>query len=145
MVTGTGFTITYGTFQSSAAGDCRDPSAPPGVIALTIESKQIDDPAGLLTLCIGRPDLLPGGLALGTDVQLVDTSGSAGGCTFTLPLATVPTGMASTTGECTNGSAAAGFALTLDGMVQLDRKCGTTTDSITAAISGTVAVALKPQ
>jgi hypothetical protein len=135
-------TLTYGGLAAGANNDCPDPMAPAGVVSLTIESMQTNG-TGLLTLCIKRPDKLAAGLALGTDVKVVDITGSGGGCSFLQDTATPATGTAKSAGECKNGSDAAGFALTLDGTISLSRTCGSTTDKVSATIAGTVAVAAQ--
>jgi hypothetical protein len=140
--TGTGFAMTFGMFKAGANNDCPDHSAP-NITSLTIESKQTVG-VGLFTLCIPRPDRLPGGQALGTDVKIVDLTGAASSCTFLVDPAGMATGTVSTTGECSNGSAAAGFAMTIDGTIGLERTCGATTDKVTATLSGTVAVLPMP-
>ena len=137
-------TLTYGNLTAGANNDCPDSSAPAGVISLTISGQQTDG-GGLVTMCIGRPDLLPQGLTLGyasTDagVQLIDFDGStSNGCTYSL-LSTPPTGTVSAGGECDNGSAASGFALTVSGTVTLMETCGPSSGQVTAALAGTVAV-----
>jgi len=117
------------------------------VIPLTIAGMQTDaGSTGLITLCIGRPDLLAGQpLALGaepsTDVHVVDLNGSAGGCTVTVNRGSPPGGTASASGLCGNGSDAAGFALTIDATVALTRTCGSTVDTVPVTLHGRVAVA----
>lgn len=135
-------TLTYGNLTGGLNNDCPDAMAPAGVISMTIEGQQ-QGGSGLITFCIKRPDLLPGGQALGTQVKVVDVTGAGAGCTFILDNAGTPSGTVSSTGECNNGSASTGFALVVDGTVSLSRTCGTTTDTITATLSGTVAVAAQ--
>jgi hypothetical protein len=140
VASGTGFTLTFGNLTAGANNDCPDPAAPAGVVSLTIFAHQTDG-TGLVTLCVKRPDKLAGGLALDTDVEVVDANGTAGGCTFSIDRTTPPTGTASSTGECNGGTGQAGFALTVDGTMQLTRTCGATMDSVAATFQGTVAVA----
>ncbi len=138
VAAGTGFSLTYGDLSASANNDCPDPMAPMGVVSLTIE-----EPAGspqLFTLCVQRPDLLAGGQPLGTAVKVVDVTGSANGCTFLPDRATAPTGTVTATGICNNGTSHAGFALTIDGTIQLTRTCGSAVDSVSATLTGTVAI-----
>ena len=141
-------TLTYGNLTAGANNDCPDPSAPAGVVSLTISGPQTDG-AGLVTMCIGRPDLLPQGLTLGfgTDagVQLIDFDGSTeNGCTYSL-VTTPPTGTVSAGGECDNGAGSAGFSLTVSGTVTLMETCGPSTGTVTAALGGTVAISASAQ
>jgi hypothetical protein len=140
VAAGTGFTMTFGNLVASANNDCPDPMAPAGVVSLTIEGTQTDG-TGLVTLCVQRPDQLAGGLTLGTQVKLVDATGSSSGCTFLIDQGTPPSGTVSGTGVCHDGSASAGFALVVEGTVQLKRTCGATMDSVSATLQGTIAVA----
>ncbi len=138
VVAGTGFSLMYDNLSASANNDCPDPMAPKGVVSLTIEV-----PAGsaqFFTLCVQRPDLLAGGQPLGTAVKVVDVTGTSNGCSFVPDSAVAPTGTATASGICNNGTSHAGFALTLDGTIQLKRTCGATVDSVSATLSGTVAV-----
>jgi hypothetical protein len=139
MTAGTA-TLTYGNLLAGANNDCPDAAPPAGVVSLTIESTQTDG-TGLLTLCIPRPDKLAAGLQLGTEVKVIDASGSNGGCTFVKDTTVAPTGTAKGTGVCKNGTAADGFSLALDGTISLTRTCGSTVDKVSATLSGSVAVA----
>ena len=135
-------TLIFISFSGSPNGDCPDP-ATPGVISLTIETPQGTPP---FTLCVGRPDKLGAGLPFGTDpatpIELVDLDGTdASACTYTVDRNAPITGTAQSDGLCSNGTDAAGFALTLDATLSLNQKCGTTITSIAFALSGTVAVA----
>ncbi len=138
--TGTGFAFTYEALMASANNDCPDPAAPQGVVSLTIEGSTADG-TGLFTICVERPDHLgPSALALGTDVQVVDVTGSAGGCDYGIdPLAT-PTGSVTATGVCANGTDPAGFALTVTGSVGMRQTCGATVTPVIGALAGTTAV-----
>ncbi|MBX3162214.1 MAG: hypothetical protein KF773_39990 [Deltaproteobacteria bacterium] len=146
-ITGTGVALTYGDLDAGQNNDCPDPSAPAGVISLTIHGKQ--EGSGLpLTFCIGRPDLLAGGLDLGpdtagTEFRVVDASGSDASCTYTLDTSAPITGTASATGLCDNGAAPAGFALTIAGSLTLVRTCGPAVDTVAVALAGTVGVAAQ--
>jgi len=139
-------TLTYGDLAGSPNRDCPSAGAPSGVISVTIAGHQTDTGAsGLITLCIGRPDLLAHqALALGaepnTDVHVVDLNGIAGGCTLTVDHTQPPAGTVSSSGLCGNGSDAAGFALVVDATVTMSRICSTTTDSIPVTLRGRVAV-----
>ncbi len=142
VATGTGTTLTYGALSAGANNDCPAADAPSGVVSLTITGTQTDG-TGLITICIGRPDKLAGGLPLGTDpdsVQLIDTDGSSAGCTYALDPAGALTGTAKADGICGNGTDAAGFALTVDGGTSLERTCNATVDSVAVTFSGRVAV-----
>ena len=147
VASGGGLTLTYGQLRGSPNRDCPSTGAPSGVISLSIDGKQTDAGAsGLITLCIGRPDLLASqSLSLGaepsTDVHVVDLSGTANGCMLTVDRSQPPDGTASSSGLCGNGSDAAGFALVLDATVALTRTCGTTVDSVPVTLRGRVAVA----
>ena len=144
VVAGNGFSITYGNGSASANNDCPDPMAPMGIVSLTIASTPADSSVGFFTLCVQRPDHLGSGLALGTDVKVVDVTGTAGGCSFVPDRTTAPTGTVTATGVCNNGTSHAGFALTVDGTVQLKRTCGATMDSVSATVSGTMAISAPP-
>jgi hypothetical protein len=143
VASGGGLTLTYGQLRGSPNRDCPSAGAPAGVISLSIDGKQTDTGAsGLITLCIGRPDLLASqSLPLGADVHLVDLSGTANGCMLTVDRSQPPGGTASASGLCGNGSDAAGFALVLDATVALTRTCGTTVDTVPVTLRGRVAVA----
>src|SRR5262245_8628106 len=57
VASGSGVTVTYGHLNGSPNRDCPDAAAPANVISLSIHGTQTDG-TGLITLCIGRPDLL---------------------------------------------------------------------------------------
>jgi len=117
---------------------------------MTILGHQTDNTqlgVGLITLCIARPDLLANqaqmlGIDAGAPVRLVDVSGDANNCSFSVDKTQPATGTASSSGLCGNGSDAAGFALTIDGSLSLTRTCGTTVDSVQITLHGRVAVAV---
>lgn len=138
-------TLTYGNLSGLAGNDCPDPNAPEGVVSRSIEGMQTDG-TGLFTVCVPRPDLLTSGpRSVGTitsmaDVRFVDLTGSSGGCTYRLMSSMPPTGTATASGVCANGSDPAGFALTLDVTATLQRTCGAMMDTVTATLRGTVAV-----
>lgn len=143
VATASGATMTYGRLRAGANNDCPDAGAPMGVVSLTIAGVQTDG-TGLFTICVPRPDLLASQtLALGTQVTLVDETATAASCTYKVDRATMPTGTISATGECGNGIAPAGFALTVAATVALKRTCGATIDSVSATLAGTVAVAAQ--
>lgn len=147
VASGGGLTLTYGQLHGSPNRDCPSAGAPSGVISLSIGGMQTDaGSSGLITLCVGRPDLLARqSLALGaepnTDVHVVDLSGTVNGCTLTVDRSQPPGGTASSSGLCGNGSDAAGFALTIDATLRLTRTCGATVDAVPVTLRGRVAVA----
>jgi hypothetical protein len=143
--TGSGIAMTYASLSSSENHDCVAPNTPAGIVALTIGGTAA---GGLITLCIPRPDLLATqtmGLAntssTGSDVQVVDLTGSAtGGCTFALDDTATITGTISATGLCGEGSA--GYSLTVNAGVSVNVTCGSgSATAQTVTVSGTVAVA----
>jgi len=137
-----GITLTFGTLTASANNDCPATGAPAGVVSLTINGSQVGG-TGLVTFCIGRPDLIEQtSQALGTGVQVVDMTADNGSCTFAIDHTATPTGTVHTAGMCDNGTNKAGFELVIDGALSLKRTCGTTVDSVAAALSGSVAVAM---
>ena len=141
---GSDITLTYGGLSSLSGNDCPDPAAPSGVISLSIEGTQVGG-TGLLTLCIPRPDLLKDGRTLGTtgnmgQLRVVDFSAMANGCTFALDSTMPPTGTATGTGVCKNGTDPAGFALAIAGTINLRRTCGATVDTVALTLAGEVAV-----
>jgi len=139
-VTGTGFAFTYQAQMASANNDCPDPAAPQGVVSLTVEGSTADG-TGLFTMCIKRPDHLGAtALALGTDVQVVDVTGSAAGCNYGVDPTATPTGSVTATGVCANGTDPAGFALTVTGSIGMRQTCGATVTPLTGALAGTTAV-----
>lgn len=148
VASGDAVTLTFGHLTSGLNRDCPASGAPDGVISMTIQGTQTDG-QGRITLCVGRPDLLAGqALALGIDagaaVQVIDLAGTANNCTFAVDRNRVPSGTASASGLCGNGSDAAGFALVLDGAATLTRTCGTAVDPVPVTLRGRVAVAGPP-
>jgi hypothetical protein len=142
-------TLSYGGLSGLLGNDCPDPAAPEGVISLSIEGRQTDDPLGLITFCVPRPDLLmEGERTLGTatsnaDVRIIDLQGNAGGCAFRLDSTRLPTGGAQASGVCDNGDSPDGFALSVDGALSLLRTCGGTTDTVAVTLRGRVAVSRR--
>jgi hypothetical protein len=143
--TGTGATLTYGGLSASPNGDCPVGSAPKGVTSLTISGTQTDGD-GLITLCVGRPDLFAHGTqTLGTTtaegrIQVIDLGGTSNSCSFAFDAAQEPTGTATTTGMCGNGTDASGFSLVLDASLTMTRTCGQVVDSVVVSLRGRVAV-----
>lgn len=134
--------LTFGNLTSSANNDCPDSSAPAGVVSLTVGGSQTDG-QGLLTLCIPRPDQLPGGVTLGgtTGVRIIDLHGQFNGCDYSIEQTRPVSGTVIGTGVCDNGTNGAGYALSFDGHLSVKRECPTATDTIAVNISGEVAVA----
>jgi hypothetical protein len=139
-----GVTLTYSDLAASANNDCPDPTAPSGIISLTVTGNQVGG-TGFFTVCVPRPDKLAAALTLGSDVQLVDVSGSTASCTYSLDSSQPASGTATAKGACSHGADAAGFAWTFDGTAHVHRTCATTTDTVAVQISGTVAVAGPPK
>jgi hypothetical protein len=143
---GDSVTLTFGRLTAGLNNDCPAASPPSGVISLTIGGTQIDG-TGRVTLCVARPDLLAaqaqslGPDAAGTEVRVIDVTGTANSCSLTIDRNQPVAGTASSSGLCGNGSNAAGFALMLDGALSLTRTCGATVDSIRVTLRGSVAVA----
>lgn len=139
-------TLSYGDLSGLLGNDCPDPAAPEGVISLSIEGRQKDDPTGLITLCVPRPDLLMSGdRTLGTtllpaDIRIIDLRGNANNCSFTLDSTRMPTGAAQATGVCDNGDSPDGFALSIDGALSMLRTCGGTMEVVPVTLRGRVAV-----
>jgi hypothetical protein len=136
--------LTYGNLSSLSGNDCPDPMAPSGVISLSIEGAQVGG-TGLITFCIPRPDLLAAGRTIGStasmgQLRVVDFSGMANSCTFALDTTMPPAGTAKGTGVCKNGTDAAGFALELNGTINVKRTCGATVDNLALTLAGKVAV-----
>jgi hypothetical protein len=137
-------TLKYGTLFSGQNNDCPDPAAPAGVVSVTIQGSQ-QDGTGLLTLCVGRPDLLAAGpIPLGTaGARIIDMNGDdAAGCMYAFDSSRPVAGTVSSKGLCDNGADAAGYALTVDGNVSLKRTCTTTIDTIAVSFQGTAAVSV---
>lgn len=139
--------INYGGLHAGPNNDCPDPSAPDGVISLTISGLQADGGDGAVNFCIGRPDLLNAGtdLALGVDVagsevKITDLTGADSDCTYEFDDTRPPTGGVHADGICDAGANPAGFALVVDGAVSIHRTCAGTTDQIELQLSGLVAV-----
>jgi hypothetical protein len=141
VVNAGGMQLVYSGLSASANNDCPDPTAPHGVVALTISNARAECSAGeCFTVCTGRPDLLDQGLSFGTNAILVDVSGTVGSCSFTLAGAAA-SGTLDATGACANGTDHAGFAMTLDAGTMLAQSCGGTPTQVSTTITGTVAVA----
>jgi hypothetical protein len=134
--------LVYGGLTASANNDCPATDAPAGVVSLTINGSQMSTiaGAGLITLCVPRPDQLGAEVQLGTDVKIVDLNGMDDLCNYTLDTGHVPTGTVQGIGVCGNGIDKAGFGLIFNGFIGLRRTCATATDSVAVGITGNVAV-----
>jgi hypothetical protein len=147
IASGDQVSLSFGQLSAGLNNDCPASDAPAGVTSLTIHGTQTNNPGGFLTLCVARPDLLahhPQALGLdvaGSQVHLVDVTGTATNCTFAIDRARPPTGTASASGLCDNGGDPAGFALVIDGALGLTRTCGANVDSVAVTLRGRVAVA----
>jgi hypothetical protein len=134
-------TINFGNVTAGLNNDCPDPMAPEGVVSMTLQGTQVDG-SGRVTLCVSRPDKLADGVPLGgTSVQIVDLKGDLDGCMYDFESLRPVAGDVSASGLCDDGASSAGFALTVDGSVSLDRTCPTMSDIIAVSFAGTVAVA----
>jgi hypothetical protein len=139
---GTGIDVHYSGLKSTSAHDCPDPNAPAGATSVTISGAQTTS-SFPVDFCVPRNDLLGvQGLALGTDVKIIDLTADIGnGCTLALGTTPAPTGTITATGVCGDGADHAGFAMTFEnGTVPIVRTCGSQVDELTLALTGTVAV-----
>jgi hypothetical protein len=133
--------LVYGGLTASANNDCPASDAPSGVVSVTINGAQMSTTtgAGLITLCIPRPDKLNATVQLGTDVKVVDLTGTDATCTYALS-GQPPTGTVEGVGVCSNGIDKAGYGLVFNGFVGLTRTCQTQSDTVSVGITGNVAV-----
>jgi hypothetical protein len=136
--------VAYWEMTASENNDCPDPTAPAGVVSLTIAGKQ-EGLASPITFCVARPDRLANsGLQLDTDVTVVDVSAVLNGCTYTKNRQVVATGSVSTSGLCDGGKNKAGFALSITGTVSLIKKCPAVADVVVSAtLDGTIAIVVQ--
>lgn len=142
--------LVFGNLRSGANNDCPDPSAPAGVISLTIRGSMMDG-TGLITLCAPRPDLMnmqtvplvgPTGTIPG--VRVIDLNGmDTMGCSYVLEPMRPPVGTAQAHGVCKNGADKAGYSLVVDGNVSLTKTCDTATSTVALSFSGEGAVKLQ--
>lgn len=132
--------LSYGNLTARAGNDCPvvDQSI---VVSLTIEGTQMGSGGGLLALCIPRPDQLNAAVSLGTDVKLVQLTGTDDTCSYKLDSGHIPNGTVTGKGVCGDGTDKAGFGLVFDGFIGLTRTCGTTVDTVSVGMTGNVAVA----
>lgn len=145
----TGIELMYGDLVAGINNDCPSAGTPSGIISMTILGKRVGG-AGLITLCVSRPDLLttapqnlvndvPGS----NEVLLIDLSATVDGCDYAVDQSKDVFGSVIATGLCGNGSDAAGFALSISGGASLTRQCGDTVDTVEIAVRGDVAVAAQ--
>lgn len=136
--------LNYTNLTSGPNNDCPEPGSPDDLTSLTIAGSQLEGP-GLITLCIPRPDKLQQGpLQLANDLRIIDLNGTVDGCTYTIERLRPITGEFSAEGLCDNGKNLAGYALTVDGALSLQRTCPTMSDTIAVSFSGTVSVVATP-
>ncbi|HVV81967.1 MAG TPA: hypothetical protein VHE35_02765 [Kofleriaceae bacterium] len=146
-----GETVTYGGFTSSVNNDCT--IAGSGVISVSIHATQVSG-TGSFTLCLPRPDLLgaapvplaPTRLPPQADdrVQLIDSSATlSGGCTLARDPVAPPSATVTFTGYCAGGTDPAGYALGMSGTIGVTRTCAGNSLGVSAAVAGTVAVAVQ--
>ncbi len=143
-------TITYSDLTSLAGNDCPDLGDPSAPTSITIEGREVEG-VGIITFCIPRPDrVLDGARSLGTpevagDLQIVDLTATIDGCTYGIVYAADPPGTATATGACANLTDPAGFALTVETSVSLEKRCtGEPVETATGTLAGPAAVLLRP-
>jgi hypothetical protein len=139
VASATGVTVTYANLIAGANNDC-----PPGPGAMPVPLTILTPPptTDVFTICVPHPDKLgKQTLSLATDIQQFAANTMAAGCSYAVDFTTPPTGTVTATGVCNNGTAHAGFALTMNGSFMWKRTCGATVDLIPATIAGTIAVA----
>ncbi len=137
-----GVALRYHQLRARRNNDCPAADAPAGVISVTISGVATDGTAPF-TLCVGRPDLLSGARALGgagAQVEVVDVSGAAGGCTFRQKAGAPATGTVTSSGVCGDAVDPAGFSMKFNGEVTVERTCGATVDTLTLSLTGEVPV-----
>jgi hypothetical protein len=133
--------LVFGDLVAGANNDCPDPNAPAGVVSLTIMGTQMGN-TGIITFCVPRPDQLETmALPIGSSgVKVIDLTATDANCSYTFDAGHLPTGTATSTGMCGNGTDKAGFALVFNGFIGLRRTCGATIDSVSVGLTGTVAI-----
>jgi hypothetical protein len=141
LATGSAAAASYGDLVAMQNNDCPDPSAPSGIVSLTLLGTE-QGGGGIVNLCIPRPDLLAHGeepLGSGAArVELTDLTGSSNSCSFSLDTSQPITGTVTADGLCGEGSA--GFSLTVSGSLTVSRHCGSATDSVPISLGGSVIV-----
>lgn len=148
-----GESLSYGNFTSSANNDCPDEDGVP--TALTIEGEQTSPTPSrrfVMTFCLPSPDEIgsdPVPLAGDARLEVVDSSGEAGGCIISRDSSMPATGTISFVGYCDDGVNGQGYAIQIDGAIPGIRTCpvdaGPGEDAVTLTISGQAAVsAINP-
>jgi hypothetical protein len=145
-------TASFSGLSASANNDCNLPGSPAGVVSLTITGKQTGT-NDQITFCIPRPDLFEDGQShtVGNDhstadLWIVDLEAENADCSYDIDATTgyaIEDGdiTASASGMCKDGTDSAGFALTIEGAVNLDESCSGETDVKNSRITGTAAIA----
>lgn len=149
-----GTTITFGPVASGANNDCPVDGTPAGVISVTLGGSQAA-PAGVgvISFCLPRPDLVDGGgefpldpdrhPALADDrVHVIDLDATVDAdCTWHHDPEDPPSGTATFTGFCADGTDPAGYGLVLDGELTVTETCAGMPDrEVTVTLGGSIAV-----
>lgn len=143
---GKGVELRFHQLRARVNNDCPAADAPAGVISVTISGVAVGGTTPL-TFCVPRPDQLSGVRALGKDgstnfseVQVIDVTSAANGCTFRQLRTSTPRGSVIASGVCDNGRDPNGFQLEFAGEVDVERTCGATVDVLRMSLNGKVAV-----
>jgi len=138
--------LRYHGMTASPNNDCPDPTAPEGVVSLSLTAIQVNG-ADALVLCIPRPDMLESDLPVVAStathtaaIEIQDVNATDSGCTFTDSAAMAPAGTGHAEGICGDGTDPAGFALLISGQVSVDRDCSGTVDTLRLDLAGTISV-----
>ena len=140
--------VTFGEMTASANNDC-PPTNGEHPTAITIQGSQIDPAADgqYLVFCLPRPELIddqPVPISDTDRIELVDFFGTdADGCDLRFDRTAEPgNGAVTFSGFCDNGTASAGFALSLSGVLPFTRTCDADPAvPVTAELGGRAAVA----
>lgn len=145
-----GMTLTVGSdvvqfdrWTSSPNNDCPEAGHP---TSLTVDGIQAGG-SFHVTFCLPRPDELGGSVDLSDDslIQVITVSAEINGCTVSKDAQATPSGSATFTGYCGDGSSSAGYALELAGSVSGTQTCNMTDTPVTIELGGRFAVeALMP-
>lgn len=135
--------LGYGNGTSSPNNDCpTDGSA----TALTVEVFQVEpapaDPRSLV-LCLPRPEAIGDAavdIADTTLVQVIDVFADVDDCFISVDRGRAPSGTATFSGFCENGTDPAGYALGIDAVIPATRSCAGVDEAIDLAVSGAVAL-----
>lgn len=144
--------VTFDEMVASPNNDC-PPTAGEHPTAITIQGSQTDPatPGQFLVFCLPRPDLIDDQPVSFTDserIEIVDLFGrDAEGCDLSFDRSAEPgSGAVTFSGFCEDGTASAGFALSLSGVLPFTRTCdGADPAAITAELGGRAAVAAAGQ